>query len=509
MNKRVIAFLSILSLFLSTLLIPANAAAKAGRACSKAGITSVASGKTFTCVQSGKKLIWDKGILTTSNKAISFKSFCDPDPLVPAEWKKLQDWALKYNGCVYSFRYVPGPTVFETPDEKITEVSALKSTDYCKLTNAGNTSTNRRGFPMNDNFTPTKRANIQVLGVSFKDAPDLDNPMVDHAAEITLFTDTLKNVSDLVINPVVKRVDKYIQLPKNVEEYKLYEHLPNTELFSKDVIAAWDPEIDFSDVDYVLIFAPDTLYVQQYNRAVGFRNFKTAEKQIRAVAAAGPLLSDGTNRNNQYEGMTQNQWLPGMPAALIHEGIYHLMGLDDHLANEMYLSRNSPNPSNWDDLGTGMWGNMSGMQGELLTWDKWTIGFVADTQVRCAPSDSLTTHWLRPSSSKGSFEKLLVIPLSATQGIAVESRRSTGYNYKYPKASEGALVYTIDTTETRHGYGIYVKPPAQRATNRQGNGFSRGDAALKKGESVTVSGIKISVINSGSFGDVVKVEKVG
>ena len=509
MKKSPVIFLTLLAILFSLSQSPATAAAKAGGACSKAGLTSVVSSKTYTCIKSGKKLVWDKGILTTSNNAISFKSFCDSDPLVPAEWKKLQDWALKYNGCVYSFRYVPGPTVFETPAEKITEVSALKSTDYCKLTNAGNTSTNRRGFPMNDNFTPTKRANIQVLGVSFKDAPDLDNPMVDHAAEITLFTDTLKNVSDLVINPVVKRVDKYIQLPKNVEEYKLYEHLPNTELFSKDVIAAWDPEIDFSDVDYVLIFAPDTLYVQQYNRAVGFRNFKTAEKQIRAVAAAGPLLSDGTNRNNQYEGMTQNQWLPGMPAALIHEGIYHLMGLDDHLANEMYLSRNSPNPSNWDDLGTGMWGNMSGMQGELLTWDKWTIGFVADTQVRCAPSDSSTTHWLRPSSSKGSFEKLLVIPLSATQGIAVESRRSTGYNYKYPKASEGALVYTIDTTETRHGYGMYVKPPAQRATNRQGNGFSRGDAALKKGESVTVSGVKISVINSGSFGDVVKVEKVG
>jgi len=508
MNKKLITFLSILSLFLSTLLIPANAAAKAGGSCSKAGITSVASGKTFTCVKSGKKLIWDKGILTTSNKAILFKSFCDSDPLVPAEWKKLQDWALKYNGCVYSFRYVPGPTVFETPAEKITEVSALKSTDYCKLTNAGNTSTNRRGFPMNDNFTPTKRANIQVLGVSFKDAPDLDNPMVDHAAEITLFTDTLKNVSDLVINPVVKRVDKYIQLPKNVEEYKLYEHLPNTELFSKDVIAAWDPEIDFSDVDYVLIFAPDTLYVQQYNRAVGFRNFKTAEKQIRAVAAAGPLLSDGTNRNNQYEGMTQNQWLPGMPAALIHEGIYHLMGLDDHLANEMYLSPFSANPTNWDEMGTGMWGNMSGMQGELLAWDKWTVGFIADSQVRCAPADVTTTHWLKPSSSKGNFEKLLVIPLSTTLGIVVESRRSTGYNYKYPKSSEGALVYTVDTTETRHSYGMYVKPPAQRAKNRLGNGFSRGDAALKKGEYVTISGVKITVTESGDFGDVVKVEKV-
>ena len=64
MNKRLIAFLSILFLSLSTLLIPANAAAKAGAKCNKAGITSVASGKTFTCVKSGNKLIWNKGAKT-------------------------------------------------------------------------------------------------------------------------------------------------------------------------------------------------------------------------------------------------------------------------------------------------------------------------------------------------------------------------------------------------------------------------------------------------------------
>ena len=55
MIKKMIAFLSILFLSLSTLLIPANAAAKAGAKCDKVGITSVASGKTFTCVKSGKK----------------------------------------------------------------------------------------------------------------------------------------------------------------------------------------------------------------------------------------------------------------------------------------------------------------------------------------------------------------------------------------------------------------------------------------------------------------------
>ena len=64
MNKRQIAFLSILSLFLSISLTPVSAAAKAkaGGTCSKAGIKSVAASKTFTCIKSEKKLVWDKGV---------------------------------------------------------------------------------------------------------------------------------------------------------------------------------------------------------------------------------------------------------------------------------------------------------------------------------------------------------------------------------------------------------------------------------------------------------------
>ena len=62
MNKRQIAFLPILSLFLSIPFIPANAAVKTGTSCTKAGIKSVASGKTYTCIKSGKKLVWDKGV---------------------------------------------------------------------------------------------------------------------------------------------------------------------------------------------------------------------------------------------------------------------------------------------------------------------------------------------------------------------------------------------------------------------------------------------------------------
>ena len=67
MNKKLIAFFSILSIFLSYPLIPANAAAKAGAKCSKVGVKSVVGAKTFTCTKKGKKLVWKKCVLNVKS----------------------------------------------------------------------------------------------------------------------------------------------------------------------------------------------------------------------------------------------------------------------------------------------------------------------------------------------------------------------------------------------------------------------------------------------------------
>ena len=49
---------------LLTLTTPLNAAApKAGAKCTKKNSTATSSGKLFTCIQSGKKLIWNKGVV--------------------------------------------------------------------------------------------------------------------------------------------------------------------------------------------------------------------------------------------------------------------------------------------------------------------------------------------------------------------------------------------------------------------------------------------------------------
>ena len=57
---------------LTSLVIPQTsfAAVKAGDSCKKVGITATANGKKFTCVKSGKKLVWNKGVAVSQPKPV-------------------------------------------------------------------------------------------------------------------------------------------------------------------------------------------------------------------------------------------------------------------------------------------------------------------------------------------------------------------------------------------------------------------------------------------------------
>jgi len=66
MRKRLIALLVITPLMLSSQISTSNAAAKAGAKCSKVGIQSAVGAKTFTCIKSGKKLVWNKGVVIST-----------------------------------------------------------------------------------------------------------------------------------------------------------------------------------------------------------------------------------------------------------------------------------------------------------------------------------------------------------------------------------------------------------------------------------------------------------
>ncbi len=144
--------------------------------------------------------------------------------------------------------------------------------------------------------------------------------------------------------------------------------------------------------------------------------------------------------------------------------------------------------------------------GDLSVWEKWLLGFVKDSQIQCTSESPSSTHWIAPSSVKTQESKAIVVPISSTKVLVAESIRSAGFYYKIPSQNQGVLVYEIDLTKSDHGMGMKLSVPKNKQINITSPFFMAG-AALKKGDSTTSNGITFTILESGTFGDVIKVSK--
>ena len=102
MNKRLIAFLSIISLLVFLPLIPASAAAKAGAKCTKVGSTSIVGNKTFTCVKYGQFSAWKKGLVITKPTPTPVDLWQETQFKILGQFKKLQPKAIQELNFVLS-----------------------------------------------------------------------------------------------------------------------------------------------------------------------------------------------------------------------------------------------------------------------------------------------------------------------------------------------------------------------------------------------------------------------
>jgi hypothetical protein len=175
----------------------------------------------------------------------------------------------------------------------------------------------------------------------------------------------------------------------------------------------------------------------------------------------------------------------------------HMFGLTD--------IRDTTDHTKQDSSDLGVFDLMNSMIApELLAWNRYMLGILNDDQVRCVTKPEPTTHFLAPVAKRTTETKMVVIPISKYKAVIVESRRNLGYDVNLGSANEGAIVYTLDTTipYRKSTMKLVPSPSATDTTWRR-------DAALKLNESVSIWGYKITNIESGDFGDVVKVEKAG
>ena len=214
MSKKLLLLLSILSLALSLPLIPANAAVKAGGSCKTAGITTTAAGKTYTCIKSGKKLIWE----------ISKKNQNSSLPLITDK------------------------SVFN---------DVLNCMAKTKLINEAN-----MGFPVSSiSLNSTGTVNLAIIYTTYTDAPG-DNRAFKEYSEIQ-FPNAAKFYSNssygkLNLNLITN--NKYYNISKSSASYNL-EAMNQTSNFAgvaEDAVNAAKNDYDFSKIDAIFVVMPST-----------------------------------------------------------------------------------------------------------------------------------------------------------------------------------------------------------------------------------------------------------
>ena len=131
---------------------------------------------------------------------------------------------------------------------------------------------------------------------------------------------------------------------------------------------------------------------------------------------------------------------------------------------------------------------------ELFGWERWSLGWLADTQVACLKSGTATVD-LEPIERSGGT-KILVVPLGSQRALVVEARRRIGYDTGLQK--EGALVYVVDTS-FQSGEGTIRVLPINDADTVKMN------APLSAGDSFEFEGVRIRIESTLSTGDRVTV----
>jgi len=429
-----------------------------------------------------------------------FNGPCDKELDLPAYFDKLQLAQLRNCGIYRLAKYELGK---ERPRTLLTSNSLDLPTKQCEISEP-NSSRSGRGFfnlfepgriaYLNQTKIPGPKMTIQVIPIFASDtAKPSNSPEADYGAYTDVLADWAKYSSDGDSSVEVRFPKNYIEFSGKVTSYNIYHEnrhdSPDHTRFVKDLVAAVDSQINFTGADTIIVVVPPGTPLSSFQQGT-LKDFATQEGLIRVGTTEYPYTLTGM-QSVKFSHFTIPFWW-------IHEFYHSGVGLDDHYGD---ASRDINT-----EYGLGWWTLMTPYGGDLSAWEKWILGFITDSQVHCINAQQPSIRWIVPSSVKSKEKKLIVVPISQTKGIIIESIRAAGLYYKIPKASHGVLVYVADLEVVGHGLGLKLVLPTNR--NPDQPPFFLSQAPLREGESVISNGYKITIVESGNFGDVVKVEKL-
>lgn len=370
----------------------------------------------------------------------------------------------------------------------VTPVSELSDPTLCKIEqHPDKLWTTRSGFPQHPDYLINKnKLNVQLIYVDASDLRSNVSPSRDARFWINGVGKFLNDMAEGKVTFNFNFENKYFRLPKPITSYGITrEKQGDTVAFVQAAIDAADKEVDFTNVDFVIVILPPNVTAKQvdYSPAIPLEKsfpFRTDEGLVYKATLAGQ----------------DTRWPEGH--TLISHEMGHLLGLQD-----FYWYGWKPGmPYEQQFKFMGHFDNMNfapGKAREWVAWNRWLLGFLSDSQVRCVTNQSATIHELTAVSTRSNNPKLVVIPIDKYSAIVIESRRKARHDKQTLTKNNGLLVYRVDTSKDS-GFG-----PIEILRNKTSRDPYFADATLTRGETLTVGKITIKNLRVNRNSDLVQV----
>jgi M6 family metalloprotease-like protein len=454
--------LAVAVVLLLALVTPLQAATpKAGAKCTKAGATVTAAGKKFTCVKSGTKLVWNKGVAVKAAPKPQVVPAVPPTVTPPQPEQKVEP----------KNSFALDPRI--TQREDLTAVEMCRTADQTPDMRPEGIVVHRNGFPRPMNSLYGKKsARLLVIPMSFN---DLAFRAVRDPNRPTAKSD-LEALEEVI--PYVKDSFKKASAGRFAVEIDV---LPQSEwwVFNQNNPVVIGPLINnFPKIMDLVTTQKSTFKFDVYDSYI-------------FISGVGVPGQPGIGAGQAFFGEKNKNGKDGSFNAVLMTGIWtnsgiwlHELGHSLFAFEDLYLFDQTLDPgkglglefpNKWDLMANA---NLI----ELLGWNKLLMGWLEDSEVRCLSDQKTSIHYLT-SDNAGKESKLLTINLAPGVTLAAESRKAS--------SSESGLLLSFINTNTNHGQGPVL---AQRFL-------------MTKGDSKSLLGWRISVLESDTDGVLIEAIK--
>ena len=539
--------LRLVALLIPMVLVTSNsyAAVKAGSACTKVGTKSVSGGKSYTCIKSGKKLVWDKGVVVAVAKPapsasaapvvtnVSEGDSCEKmgqqgkDSKGLLECRKFAGNKLKYIRITNNFSPISNPkspdplSLCQLPDMRTETLPSLRQLSIAYPAK-----------PIPNFPASTGTFKVVVVGIDFPDAKGKGSPSEIWKDDLVKASEWLKWFTNDKVKLDFVAYPQWLRAPKESGKYEIEDlsgRSPEevqtggltTQQMSEDYIRAIEDTADLKDAISIWVYFPlDT------KKPMGAFNPQSANVQTKKFGLV----------KSQIVAISVDAYMAQRPrfSYFLHE-IIHSFGLQGHspkfIPTGGYLNKN------------GMMSNNDGWTQVLLPWDSLVWDVAKESDIYCVDKTKLTSIDLKlvPLEREQQGLRSAIIKLNDHQALVVESHRSDKWGVGEGAGFAGTMVSLIDTTVTtyfenneswrdpcvtstgryltvingNHGKHQPIGTPLNYNQTRIYNGISIGgdednwdlNHIMYPGESISSAGVKVTLL-SGGDNDTVRIENI-